>query len=65
MLTFTTFYKYPEKIKESIYTSNAIGRTNKEIRKRLRPMNSLSNIETAEKTSTYSRLTITNAGHDI
>src|SRR5690606_2998629 len=43
------FYQYPEKIRESIYTSNAIERTNKEIRKRLRPMNSLPNIEAAEK----------------
>src|SRR5690606_16198617 len=47
--TLLTFYQYPEKIRESIYTSNAIERTNKEIRKRLRPMNSLPNIEAAEK----------------
>lgn len=47
--TLLTFYKYPEKIREAIYTSNAIERTNKEIRKRLRPMNSLPNIEAAEK----------------
>lgn len=47
--TLLTFYKYPAMIKEAIYTSNAIERTMKEIRKRLRPMNSLPNIEAAEK----------------
>lgn len=47
--TLLTFYKYPAMIKEAIYTSNAIERTIKEIRKRLRPMNSLPNIEAVEK----------------
>ncbi|WP_230191681.1 IS256 family transposase [Paenibacillus sp. CECT 9249] len=47
--TLLTFYKYPAMIKEAIYTSNAIERTMKEIRKRLRPMNSLPNMEAAEK----------------
>ena len=44
-----TFYKYPPMIWKYIYTSNLIERTNKEIRKRLRPMNSLPNMEAAEK----------------
>lgn len=44
-----TFYKYPALIKESIYTSNPIERMNKEIRKRLKPMNSLTNMDAAEK----------------
>lgn len=44
-----TFYKYPPMIRKSIYTSNLIERTNKEIRRRLRPMNSLTNMEAAEK----------------
>lgn len=43
-----TFYKYPE-IKQVIYTSNLIERMNKEFRKRLKPMNSLTNIDAAEK----------------
>jgi len=47
--TLLTFYKYPELIKDAIYTSNAIERTNKEFRKRIRPMNSLTNMEAAEK----------------
>lgn len=47
--TLLTFYKYPAMIKAAIYTSNPIERTNKEFRKRLRPMNSLTNIEAAEK----------------
>jgi putative transposase len=47
--TLLTFYKYPSLIKEAIYTSNPIERTNKELRKRLRPMNSLTNMEAAEK----------------
>lgn len=47
--TLLTFYKYPVMIKKAIYTSNPIERTNKEFRKRLRPMNSLTNIEAAEK----------------
>lgn len=47
--TLLTFYKYPAMIRGAIYTSNPIERMNKEIRKRLRPMNSLPNIEAAEK----------------
>jgi transposase-like protein len=47
--TLLPFYKYPEPIKEAIYTSNPIERMNKEFRKRLRPMNSLTNIDAAEK----------------
>ena len=47
--TLLTFYKYPALIKSAIYTSNPIERTNKEIRKRLRPMNSLTNMDAAEK----------------
>jgi transposase-like protein len=47
--TLLTFYNYPGMIKAAIYTSNPIERMNKEIRKRLRPMNSLPNIEAAEK----------------
>lgn len=44
-----TFYKYPADIWKSIYTTNAIERTVKEIRKRLYPMNSVPNIDAAEK----------------
>ncbi|TBL67093.1 IS256 family transposase [Paenibacillus thalictri] len=47
--TLLAYYKYPPLIRPAIYTSNAIERTNKELRKRLRPMNSLPNIEAAEK----------------
>lgn len=47
--TLLTFYKYPAPIKEAIYTSNPIERMNKEIRKRLKPMNSLTNMDAAEK----------------
>lgn len=43
------FYDYPQMIWYAIYTSNPIERTNKEIRKRLRPMNSLTNMDAAEK----------------
>jgi len=43
------FYDYPPMIWYAIYTSNPIERTNKEIRKRLRPMNSLTNMDAAEK----------------
>lgn len=43
------FYDYPPMIRHAIYTSNPIERTNKEIRKRLRPMNSLTNMDAAEK----------------
>lgn len=47
--TLLTFYKYPQMIRPAIYTSNPIERTIKEFRKRLRPMNSLPNMEAAEK----------------
>ncbi|MGO4370368.1 IS256 family transposase [Paenibacillus sp. 2TAB19] len=47
--TLLTFYKYPEAIKKAIHTSNAIERMNKEFRKRLKPMNSLTNMDAAEK----------------
>ncbi|QQE77275.1 IS256 family transposase [Alicyclobacillus sp. SO9] len=47
--TLLTFYKYPKLIRHAIYTSNAIERTNKELRKRFRPMNSLTNMDAAEK----------------
>lgn len=47
--TLLTFYKYPNMIKEAIHTSNAIERMNKEFRKRLKPMNSLTNMDAAEK----------------
>jgi transposase-like protein len=43
------FYDFPQAIWYAIYTSNPIERTNKEIRKRLRPMNSLTNMDAAEK----------------
>jgi putative transposase len=39
----------PSSIRSVIYTTNAIERTIKEIRKRLKPMNSLSSLEAAEK----------------
>jgi len=44
-----TFMDYPNSIRSVIYTTNAIERTIKEIRKRLKPMNSLNNLEAAEK----------------
>jgi putative transposase len=44
-----TFMNYPSSIRSVIYTTNAIERTIKEIRKRLKPMNSLSSLEAAEK----------------
>ncbi|WCK54466.1 transposase [Aneurinibacillus sp. Ricciae_BoGa-3] len=44
-----TFLSYPSSIRGVIYTTNWIERTNKEIRKRLKPMNSLSNLKAAEK----------------
>lgn len=47
--TLLTFYKYPDAIKNAIYTSNPIERMNKEFRKRLKPMNSLTNMDAAEK----------------
>lgn len=47
--TLLTFFKYPPLTWPAIYTTNPIERTNKELRKRLKPMNSLTNIEAAEK----------------
>ncbi|RKO62424.1 Transposase [Caldibacillus debilis GB1] len=44
-----TFMDDPSSIRSMIYTTNAIERTIKEIRKRLKPMNSLSSLEAAEK----------------
>jgi putative transposase len=44
-----TFLKYPHEIHCVIYTTNWIERTIKEFRKRLKPMNSLPQIEAAEK----------------
>jgi len=44
-----TFLTEPSSIRGVIYTTNWIERTNKEIRKRLKPMNSLSNLKAAEK----------------
>jgi putative transposase len=44
-----TFYKYPKDIRKSIYTTNVIERTMKEIRKRLYPMNSVPNVDAADK----------------
>ncbi len=44
-----TFMEYPSRIRSVIYTTHAIERTIKEIRKRLKPMNSLSSLEAAEK----------------
>lgn len=47
--TLLAFYQYPVLTWKAIYTSNPIERMNKEFRKRLHPMNSLTNIEAAEK----------------
>ncbi|MCM3667187.1 IS256 family transposase [Mesobacillus subterraneus] len=44
-----TFLGYPKEVQQYIYTTNLIERTNKEVRKRLKTMNSLPNIEAAEK----------------
>ncbi|AIE59878.1 transposase [Bacillus methanolicus MGA3] len=44
-----TFLDYPSSIRSVIYTTNAIERTIKEIRKRLKPMNSLSSLEAVDK----------------
>lgn len=44
-----TFMNYPIAIRKQIYPTNLIERTNKEIRKRLRPMNSLPDLNAAEK----------------
>lgn len=45
----TDILQVPETSEEAIYTSNPIERMNKEIRKRLKPMNSLTNMDSAEK----------------
>ena len=44
-----TFYKYPSDIHKAIYTTNWIERSIKEIRKRLKPTNSLPTEKAAEK----------------
>ncbi|WP_234293388.1 IS256 family transposase [Fictibacillus sp. FJAT-27399] len=44
-----TFLKYPKEIRPFLYTTNMIERTIKEIRKRLKTMNSLPSIEAVEK----------------
>jgi putative transposase len=44
-----TFMSYPISIRSMTYTTNTIEQTIKEIRKRLKPMNSLSSLEAAEK----------------
>lgn len=44
-----TFLKYPVRIKKYLYTTNMIERPMKEIRKRLKTMNSLPSIEAVEK----------------
>jgi transposase-like protein len=44
-----TFLDYPSSIRSVIYTTNWIERTIKDIRKRIRPMNSLPDIQAAEK----------------
>ena len=57
-----TFYKYPRDIWPAIYTTNAIERTVKEMRKRLYPMNSVPNIDAAEKIVYWWSRTTTNNG---
>jgi putative transposase len=47
--TLLTFLNYPSAIRSVIYTTNWIERTIKEIKKRLRPMNSLPDVKAAEK----------------
>ncbi|WP_026678749.1 transposase, partial [Fictibacillus gelatini] len=47
--TLLSFMDYPSEIRYAIYTTNWMERTNKEIRKRLKTMNSLTSIEAAEK----------------
>jgi putative transposase len=44
-----TFLNYPEDIRKFLYTTNMIERTIKEVRKRLKTMNSLPTIEAVEK----------------
>jgi putative transposase len=44
-----TFFKYPKDVQPYLYTTNLIERLNREVRKRLKTMDSLPNIEAAEK----------------
>ncbi|QWC21222.1 IS256 family transposase [Bacillus haikouensis] len=44
-----TFLKYPKDVQKYLYTTNLIERLNREVRKRLKTMDSLPNIEAAEK----------------
>jgi putative transposase len=44
-----TFFKYPKDVQQYFYTTNLIERLNREVRKRLKTMDSLPNIEAAEK----------------
>ncbi|WP_175987086.1 IS256 family transposase [Bacillus sp. Marseille-Q1617] len=44
-----TFFKYPKDVQKYLYTTNLIERLNREVRKRLKTMDSLPNIEAAEK----------------
>lgn len=44
-----TFFKYPKDVQQYLYTTNLIERLNREVRKRLKTMDSLPNIEAAEK----------------
>ncbi|MDQ0341109.1 transposase-like protein, partial [Caldalkalibacillus uzonensis] len=50
--TLLTFLKYPSAIRSVIYTTNWIERTIKEIKKRLRPMNSLPDVKAPKKSCT-------------
>lgn len=47
--TLLTFYHYPQMLRPILYTTNHMERTVKEFRKRLKTMNSLTHIESAEK----------------
>jgi transposase-like protein len=47
--TLITFLKYPSAIRSAIYTTNWMERTIKEIKKRIKPMNSLPDVKAAEK----------------
>ncbi|MFS0728384.1 transposase [Paenibacillus sp. 1P07SE] len=60
--TLLTFYNYPALTRPAIYTTNPIERKNRELRNRLKPMNSLTNIEAAEKSSICRRRTTTKNG---
>jgi putative transposase len=51
-----TFMEYPSSIRNVIYTNNTIERTIKEIRKHLKPMNSLSSLEVDEKNRVFDAL---------